>query len=140
MKNILQEISETKEKLKKSSRRDPDYNRLSQLIEEKHELLNSVVGIVDPRKQPVTADLIGQWGLDDEVQLYCQMMFNASDSSRAQELILDRLIGLGRTKEYWKLVKSLQAKPSGRQRYSSCLLYTSPSPRDQRGSRMPSSA
>ena len=24
--------------------------------------------------------------------------------------------------------------------YSSCLLYTSPSPRDQRGSRMPSSA
>ena len=25
-------------------------------------------------------------------------------------------------------------------RYSDCLLYTSPSPRDQRGSRMPSSA
>ena len=25
-------------------------------------------------------------------------------------------------------------------RYISCLLYTSPSPRDQRGSRMPSSA
>ena len=26
------------------------------------------------------------------------------------------------------------------QRYMDCLLYTSPSPRDQRGSRMPSSA
>ena len=106
VKNILQEISETKEKLKKSSRRDPDYSRLSQLIEEKRQLLNSVV------------DLVEQWGLDDEAQLYCQMMFNASDSSRAQEEILDRLIGLGRTKEYWKLVESLQGNPSAQQRYS----------------------
>ena len=30
--------------------------------------------------------------------------------------------------------------PSNRDRGSTCLLYTSPSPRDQRGSRMPSSA
>ena len=30
--------------------------------------------------------------------------------------------------------------PGGRMDYKGCLLYTSPSPRDQRGSRMPSSA
>ena len=29
---------------------------------------------------------------------------------------------------------------AGNERFISCLLYTSPSPRDQRGSRMPSSA
>ena len=33
-----------------------------------------------------------------------------------------------------------RAPRGGRRRRSSCLLYTSPSPRDQRGSRMPSSA
>ena len=32
------------------------------------------------------------------------------------------------------------ATPEGRSRITNCLLYTSPSPRDQRGSRMPSSA
>ena len=105
VKNILQEISETKEKLKKSSRRDPDYNRLSQLIEEKQKLLNSVVDVVEHGR------------LDDEVQLYCQMMFVAGASGR--EEILDRLIGLGRTKEYWKLVESLQGNPSAQQRYGS---------------------
>ena len=34
--------------------------------------------------------------------------------------------------------KAWQLKPNGK--YYVCLLYTSPSPRDQRGSRMPSSA
>ena len=105
VKNVLQEISETREKLKKSSRRDPDYSRLSQIVEQKRRLLNAFVDIVE------------HWRFDDEAQLYCQMMFVADASE--QEEILDRLIGLGRTKEYWKLVKSLQAKPSGRQRYSS---------------------
>ena len=33
-----------------------------------------------------------------------------------------------------------QAEPADNPLYQSCLLYTSPSPRDQRGSRMPSSA
>jgi len=38
--------------------------------------------------------------------------------------------------EYWELVESNLRK----RRVRLCLLYTSPSPRDQRGSRMPSSA
>ena len=33
-----------------------------------------------------------------------------------------------------------ESKPSSWEELDSCLLYTSPSPRDQRGSRMPSSA
>ena len=35
--------------------------------------------------------------------------------------------------------QALELKSIGR-RFTTCLLYTSPSPRDQRGSRMPSSA
>ena len=33
-----------------------------------------------------------------------------------------------------------ELKEKVREQYNGCLLYTSPSPRDQRGSRMPSSA
>ena len=50
----------------------------------------------------------------------------------------------------WDLHKHSASKPmylaglefdeEGFEGYSDCLLYTSPSPRDQRGSRMPSSA
>ena len=36
--------------------------------------------------------------------------------------------------------KPFRQKGTGRARAGTCLLYTSPSPRDQRGSRMPSSA
>ena len=40
-----------------------------------------------------------------------------------------------------QLVISAKARPAdGHERRYNCLLYTSPSPRDQRGSRMPSSA
>ena len=41
--------------------------------------------------------------------------------------------GWGLAGETWQAMDSLE-------RYGGCLLYTSPSPRDQRGSRMPSSA
>ena len=48
--------------------------------------------------------------------------------------------------EKYKLIRpgmsvvDLGAAPGGWSQVTSCLLYTSPSPRDQRGSRMPSSA
>ena len=38
------------------------------------------------------------------------------------------------------LIKNLGIALQGEGRIEDCLLYTSPSPRDQRGSRMPSSA
>ena len=38
------------------------------------------------------------------------------------------------------IFRGVAASAQGMDRASSCLLYTSPSPRDQRGSRMPSSA
>ena len=37
-------------------------------------------------------------------------------------------------------LKTLAVEQDGERLYPDCLLYTSPSPRDQRGSRMPSSA
>ena len=51
----------------------------------------------------------------------------------------------GRTQEIQRLIgRSLRAavdlKSLGERQITICLLYTSPSPRDQRGSRMPSSA
>ena len=38
--------------------------------------------------------------------------------------------------QYWEVITNPQVVAA----YKVCLLYTSPSPRDQRGSRMPSSA
>ena len=40
----------------------------------------------------------------------------------------------------YKLLQRVETKMDAFARYYFCLLYTSPSPRDQRGSRMPSSA
>ena len=37
-------------------------------------------------------------------------------------------------------LKKYKPITNGRRNMTTCLLYTSPSPRDQRGSRMPSSA
>ena len=41
---------------------------------------------------------------------------------------------------FWALMAEIDGQPAESRDYISCLLYTSPSPRDQRGSRMPSSA
>ena len=45
-----------------------------------------------------------------------------------------------REKQREKQAAEDAAKPTVKQQKKVCLLYTSPSPRDQRGSRMPSSA
>ena len=62
---------------------------------------------------------------------------NSFDCSNAQEIMID----------FWYLPESMETGEDFYLEYSSnggssysCLLYTSPSPRDQRGSRMPSSA
>ena len=61
----------------------------------------------------------------------------------------DETVKLQGTAQYWQmeLDSSDQSEKDWRERgravvarYRDCLLYTSPSPRDQRGSRMPSSA
>ena len=46
----------------------------------------------------------------------------------------------GRVKRRWRDYMKPKPKPADAPAEKSCLLYTSPSPRDQRGSRMPSSA
>ena len=98
VKDLLKEINEVQEKRNKNprGRRDPDYSRLSQIIDDKQQLLGSVVGVVE------------QWGLDDEAQLYCQMIYGTS----SKEEVLRRLAELGRTKEYWQLVESLLTSPN----------------------------
>ena len=56
---------------------------------------------------------------------------------------LERLDGyIGRLDSYTRNITDnyLGATTKSRTQYQFCLLYTSPSPRDQRGSRMPSSA
>ena len=47
--------------------------------------------------------------------------------------------GAGKT-TFFDLISGFQTADSGDIFLKGCLLYTSPSPRDQRGSRMPSSA
>ena len=58
----------------------------------------------------------------DETMTYSSGIFNYRDESMAQ----------ASQNKYDQILKTLQIE--------ACLLYTSPSPRDQRGSRMPSSA
>ena len=63
-----------------------------------------------------------------------------SGSSRTY-LASGHILGIGNTQEGSEPIKnSLNLSLSGVDQTYICLLYTSPSPRDQRGSRMPSSA
>ena len=63
--------------------------------------------------------------------LRSQQWFNNPKDPEMTALYLERYLNYGLTR------KELQ---SGNPIIGICLLYTSPSPRDQRGSRMPSSA
>ena len=70
-------------------------------------------------------------GVDSIRELRDQVSFNPSSGSK-KIYIIDEVHMLS-TSAFNALLKTLEEPPA-------CLLYTSPSPRDQRGSRMPSSA
>ena len=60
-------------------------------------------------------------------------VYNFDGPRRASNLVLFRAdMAAG--------VTVVHGQPEWKKEYDGCLLYTSPSPRDQRGSRMPSSA
>ena len=75
-----------------------------------------------------------------DVEQYAQL------NLQFHEILLDTAGSKKLTETYKRLVKELHLfrmralDSGGGLRVSACLLYTSPSPRDQRGSRMPSSA
>ena len=71
-----------------------------------------------------------QW--DDFVTMFEPLTMRKNEQSR--KLYLRN----GSRLDFWSLGRSYNV--SRGRKYHSCLLYTSPSPRDQRGSRMPSSA
>ena len=74
--------------------------------------------------------------LDGDVEIYWIVQSGREDSTLAS--LLDRYSGMSR---YVKVIKKdPDVYPGFAQQYTNCLLYTSPSPRDQRPSRMPSSA
>ena len=66
--------------------------------------------------------------------------------------LLERVLEPGNMRRAWRQVKANKGAPGvdgvtvddwpklAREQYESCLLYTSPSPRDRQKSRMPSSA
>ena len=67
----------------------------------------------------------------------------ASDERGASDLvdfIGKNKLDNGFMDSFGSLLSGKQAKPELLEQGGGCLLYTSPSPRDQRGSRMPSSA
>ena len=63
----------------------------------------------------------------------------AKFSKENQEYLLGFKNGISQ-RELEQTKEKFKTKEQGRENNNSCLLYTSPSPRDQRGSRMPSSA
>ena len=58
----------------------------------------------------------------------------------AMQMVSAAIVGGGAVVACYLLRRKRPGDPSARADRSVCLLYTSPSPRDQRGSRMPSSA
>ena len=100
MQTTLKELVDANAKLDKKSRvlSSDELSQLSILIAEKQEYLYTV------------AEIMEQWGLDDEAQLYYQMIFSADQSSQNtdQREVLEELMQLGRTSDYWQLVASLQ--------------------------------
>ena len=60
-----------------------------------------------------------------------ETMLNIADNSGARKVLCIKVLG-GSKKRYARIGDIIKV--------TVCLLYTSPSPRDQRGSRMPSSA
>ena len=72
------------------------------------------------------------------------MLLLVSCGSKAQEKKVEKF-PVEKTNQEWQQILTQDQyyilRQAGTERpHSSCLLYTSPSPRDQRGSRMPSSA
>ena len=77
-----------------------------------------------------------------QTQTDAQLVAVADPSSTAQQQIAKEL-GAPTVSDYRELFGQIDAAivaTPTRMHYEICLLYTSPSPRDQRGSRMPSSA
>ena len=82
----------------------------------------------------VSSVVFAQQMTDEQVILYVQ---EAQSQGKTQQEMLVELMKKGVTKEQ---IQRIQSKYSGKSDGSSCLLYTSPSPRDRQKSRMPSSA
>ena len=103
METTLKELEEAQEKMNKrlSSRRDEESIALQQLIDEKSGLASAVAEIMEQR------------GMDDEAQLYYQMIYSAESGSNSGSIaILNQLAQLGRTDDYWQLVDSILRDPN----------------------------
>ena len=78
--------------------------------------------------------------MEKEIYEQPEAVSKTIDGRIGGEDVLDNIFGLGSTKLFSK-VKRIQIVACGTSLHAgSCLLYTSPSPRDKRQSRMPSSA
>ena len=86
-------------------------------------------------------DELGLWEVQAELR-GAQLMLEAAQRNRqeAQRMLLqDGTLATGSWADSFVRSQAKQEQAL-RQQQQTCLLYTSPSPRDQRGSRMPSSA
>lgn len=106
MEATLKEIDEASDKMKKrvNGGRIENFNDLSKLVSDKTLLASAV------------AQLMAQWGLDDESQLYFQMIYAADEASQAdnQAEILEHMMELDRADDYWQLVASILSGPNQR--------------------------
>ena len=100
--------------------------RLVCIIENPKVVVRDFVGVVERR--------FGEHGIGTKV------VSDGSDCEHTLEYTAERSWDLKAFLDYALLTLRKDGVSIGSAEYRNCLLYTSPSPRDQRGSRMPSSA
>ena len=84
------------------------------------------------------AYLLRELGLEEE---YNQTNYKSADTALSEEMLMEsKLIAEIENKENSVSIKQQKTHFVETYRVNSCLLYTSPSPRDRQKSRMPSSA
>ena len=96
------------------------------VIESFQELYNKILGVRNPGES-----ILGNIGAN---------LFNRRNNLQNKGIYLHGGVGRGKTFLMDMFFKELPITKKKRIHFHSCLLYTSPSPRDRQKSRMPSSA
>ena len=131
-------------------------NHNSQLTQNNTGAIATVIGLIEETSQFVVKNVTGNFNLTDTVDSTTEI-YNITFDNTVLAAVGDEVVytvnagGVAHEVAIGKVLRNVvdkntvivelkAANPNQLTTVDGCLLYTSPSPRDQRGSRMPSSA